>query len=216
MLERVAMTHLAIDDIMKASPVIPVLTVEQGMDAVSMACAFLAGGLRVLEITLRTDAALDAIRRIARDVPDIVVGGGTVRTADDLWRLEEAGARFAVSPGLTPALVEAARARALPLLPGVATASEVMRANDAGFTRLKFFPAESSGGIRALKSFAAPFPDVAFCPTGGITSQSAPDYLALPNVLCIGGSWLMPPETDGDEEARWREVTRLASEAAAL
>lgn len=208
------MTDLTIDRILSASPVIPVLSVEEGMDAVSMACAFLAGGLRVLEITLRTDSALAAIGRIARNVPDIIIGGGTVRSADDLWRLEDAGARFAVSPGLTPALVEAARARSLPLLPGVATASEIMQANEAGFIRMKFFPSESSGGVKALKSFAGPFADIAFCPTGGITMQSAPEYLALPNVRCVGGSWLMPAAPT--EEARWQEVTRLAKEAAAL
>ncbi len=203
-----------IRDIMSRAPVIPVITVPAHLDAVALARTLVGNGLPVLEITLRTGAALDAIAAIARAVPDAIVGGGTVRRGADLEALEEAGARFAVSPGLTCELAAAARERTLPLLPGVATASEVMAATDAGFSALKFFPAEAAGGVAALRSFAGPFPDVVFCPTGGIRPATAPDYLALPNVACVGGTWITP----GDllRAGAWESVAEMARAARAL
>jgi 2-dehydro-3-deoxyphosphogluconate aldolase/(4S)-4-hydroxy-2-oxoglutarate aldolase len=175
---------------MRLAPVIPVLTIERVADAVPLARALVAGGLRVLEITLRTDAALDAATAIMAEVPDAVVGLGTLLTPADIAGAQRIGARFGVSPGLTEPLVAAAGETGLPFLPGVATASEAMRAMDLGHTYLKFFPAEPAGGIAALKALGAPLQDLRFCPTGGITVATAPDYLALPNVLCVGGSWL--------------------------
>ena len=200
-----------IGSILTRAPVIPVLTIARIGDAAPLAHALCKGGLTVLEVTLRTDTALEAITTIAREVPDAVVGAGTVLAPSDIYRAREAGARFAVSPGLTDSL---ARATALPLLPGVATASEIMRGKEWGFTHFKFFPAESSGGVAALKSFAGPFANIRFCPTGGITAQTAPDYLALPNVLCVGGSWMVPQAMiDGHD---WNGITALAQQAAAL
>jgi 2-dehydro-3-deoxyphosphogluconate aldolase/(4S)-4-hydroxy-2-oxoglutarate aldolase len=200
-----------IDEIIGATPVIPVLTIARIDDAVPLAQALTEGGLKVLEMTLRTPAALGAIEAIARAVPHAVAGAGTVMTSDDLKRARDAGAQFAVSPGLTEQL---ARDVALPLLPGVATASEIMRGRELGFDRFKFFPAESSGGIAALKAFAGPFADIRFCPTGGITAKIAPDYLALANVMCVGGSWMAPPSMI---EARdWKGIAKLARAAAGL
>ncbi|HUB85140.1 MAG TPA: bifunctional 4-hydroxy-2-oxoglutarate aldolase/2-dehydro-3-deoxy-phosphogluconate aldolase [Rhizomicrobium sp.] len=201
----------SIASVLTRAPVIPVLTIAGIDNAVPLARALCKGGLTVLEVTLRTDTALEAITTIAREVPDAVVGAGTVLAPSDIYRAREAGARFAVSPGLTDSL---ARATALPLLPGVATASEIMRGKEWGFTHFKFFPAESSGGVAALKSFAGPFANIRFCPTGGITAQTAPDYLALPNVLCVGGSWMVPQAMiDGHD---WNGITALAQQAAAL
>jgi 2-dehydro-3-deoxyphosphogluconate aldolase/(4S)-4-hydroxy-2-oxoglutarate aldolase len=200
-----------VDEIIGATPVIPVLTIARAEDAVPLAQALTEGGLKVLEITLRTEAALGAVEAIARAVPHAVAGAGTVMTADDLKRARDAGAQFAVSPGLTEKL---ARDVALPLLPGVATASEIMRGRELGFDRFKFFPAESSGGVAALKAFAGPFADIRFCPTGGITAKIAPDYLALANVMCVGGSWMAPPSMI---EARdWKGIAKLARAAAGL
>ncbi len=203
-----------IRDIMSRAPVIPVITVPEGVDAVAMARTLVGNGLPVLEITLRTGAALDAIAAIARAVPDAIVGGGTVRRGDDLAALAEAGARFAVSPGLTRELAAAAASAPVPLLPGVATASEIMAANAAGFPALKFFPAEAAGGVAALRSFAGPFPDIVFCPTGGLRPATAPDYLALPNVACVGGTWITPPDLlrAGD----WSAIADMARAARAL
>jgi 2-dehydro-3-deoxyphosphogluconate aldolase/(4S)-4-hydroxy-2-oxoglutarate aldolase len=200
-----------IEPVLTRAPVIPVLTIARIEDAVPLARALCKGGLPVLEVTLRTDAALDAITAIARDVSDAVVGAGTVLAPSDIYRAREAGARFAVSPGLTESL---ARATALPLLPGVATASEIMRGKEWGFAHFKFFPAESSGGVAALKSFAGPFSNIRFCPTGGITAQTALDYLALRNVLCVGGSWMVPQAMIDAQD--WNGITTLAQEAAAL
>jgi len=197
--------------ILSRVPVIPVLTIARIEDAVPLARALVDGGLSVLEITLRTDAALDAISVIARDVPDAVTGAGTVLTLADLRCAREAGAQFAVSPGLAENLAAAER---LPLLPGVATASEIMRGMERGLRHFKFFPAESSGGVAALKSFAGPFPDIHFCPTGGITAKSAPDYLALKNVMCVGGSWMVPQAMIAAQD--WRGIAKLAAEAASL
>jgi 2-dehydro-3-deoxyphosphogluconate aldolase/(4S)-4-hydroxy-2-oxoglutarate aldolase len=202
-----------IRDIMAAAPVIPVITIEREADAIPMARALVAGGLPVLEVTLRTPVALAAIAAM-RTVPGAIVGAGTLLAPEDFARVEAAGAQFAVSPGLTPALSEAGRRSSVPLLPGVATASELMCARAAGFTALKFFPAEPAGGAPMLASFAPVFQDVVFCPTGGITRESAPRYLKLANVRCVGGSWVTPAAAvkAGD----WAQVEALARDAAAL
>lgn len=180
-----------IETIMRLAPVIPVITIDDARHAAPMAEALVRGGIRALEVTLRTPAALDAIREMAH-VAGACVGAGTVLSSRDLDQALEAGAQFVVSPGLTDALAQAATSVRIPFLPGVATASDIMRALDHGFSHLKFFPAESSGGIPALKALAAPFSTVTFCPTGGITLASAPQWLSLPPVACVGGSWLTP------------------------
>jgi 2-dehydro-3-deoxyphosphogluconate aldolase/(4S)-4-hydroxy-2-oxoglutarate aldolase len=199
--------------ILRASPVIPVLVVERAADAAPLARALVRGGLRVLEVTLRTPAALDAIREMAA-VDGATVGAGTVLSAAQLDDATAAGARFVVSPGLTDSLAAAARERSVPLLPGAVTASEVMRALEAGFSCLKYFPAESSGGVGALRAFASVFPGVAFCPTGGVTASNAPTWLALPNVACVGGSWVAPG--DAVRSGDWPRVEEIARAAAAL
>lgn len=195
-------------------PVIPVIVLDRVEDAVPLANALLAGGVQVLEVTLRTPAALACIEAIAKAVPQAVVGAGTVRSADDARRARAAGARFAVSPGFTLAVADGCAAAGLPLLPGIATPSELMAANAEGFRFLKFFPAAAAGGLPMLKALASPFADLSFCPTGGITEQTAPDYLALANVRCVGGSWLTPADAlrDGD----WARVSALARAASAL
>lgn len=200
--------------IMRLAPVIPVLTIGREADAVPLARALVAGGLPVLEITLRTDAALAAASAIMADVPDAVVGLGTLLSAADIDRAHQIGARFGVSPGLTDELATAAGEAGLPFLPGVATASEAMRASALGFDHLKFFPAEPAGGIAALKAIGAPLQRLRFCPTGGITADTAPAYLALGNVLCVGGSWLATAAeiATGD----WAAITEKARQAAAL
>lgn len=205
---------MKLDEILSLSPVVPVLIIDDAAQAVPLARALYDGGLRVLEITLRTDAALDAIALIARELPQAVVGAGTVLNSDDYARAVHAGARFIVSPGLTEGLIQAARTHAAPLLPGVATASEVMRALDAGFTHLKFFPAEAAGGVAMLKSWASPLGRARFCPTGGITFDKARDYLALPNVMCVGGSWLAP--SDALRKGDWGQIADLARAASRL
>ncbi len=195
-------------------PVIPVIVIDRLEDAVPLARALVAGGVKVLEVTLRTPVALDAIAAIAREVPEAIVGAGTLRTAADAAAAKQAGSRFAVSPGFTLELARACEAQGLPLLPGVSTASEVMMASDAGYRFLKLFPATAVGGTSLLKALAGPFPDVAFCPTGGITVQTAPDFLALPNVKVCGGSWLTPG--DAVKAGDWARITQLAREAGAL
>ncbi len=195
-------------------PVIPVIVIERAEHAVPMARALFEGGIRVLEVTLRTPAALAAIAAIAQSVPDAIVGAGTVRSGADARAALAAGARFAVSPGWSPRVAAACREIGLALLPGVATASEVMLATEEGFRFLKFFPAVAAGGTAMLKAWGSVFADVAFCPTGGITAASAPDYLALANVKVVGGSWLTPP--DALAAADWPRVERLAREAASL
>jgi len=201
-------------DIMRIGPVIPVIVVEELAHAVPLAEALVAGGIRVLEVTLRTPAALAAIRAIAGEVPEAIVGVGTLTRPTDFADAKAAGARFGVSPGLTPALIEAARQTKLPLLPGVFTPSDVIAARMAGFGQLKLFPAQQAGGVGMLKALAGPFPDVTFCPTGGIAAETAPDFLALPNVACVGGSWLTPKAAlvAGD----WGRITELARQASAL
>ena len=195
-------------------PVIPVIVLQRVEDAVPLAQALVAGGVRVLEVTLRTPVALEAIARMVREVPQAIVGAGTVRTAADARAAAAAGCRFAVSPGYTDAVGSACRSLGLPLLPGVATASEVMQAQDAGYGFLKFFPASAAGGVPMLKALAGPFPDVQFCPTGGLTPANAPEYLALPNVPVCGGSWLTP--ADAVAAGQWDRITELARAAAVL
>ncbi len=196
------------------APVIPVVVIERAEDAVPMARALFAGGIRVVEVTLRTPAALAAIAAIANALPDVIVGAGTVRSAADARAALAAGARFAVSPGWSPRVAAACREIGLALLPGVATASEVMNAAEEGFRFLKFFPAAAAGGTPMLKAWASVFADVAFCPTGGINVASAPEYLALANVKVVGGSWLTPP--DALAAADWPRIEMLAREAASL
>lgn len=200
------------EQLLRTATVIPVLTIENADDAVPLARALAAGGLTVLEVTLRTAAGLEAIRRIATDVPEAIVGAGTVTQADEFTAIRGAGARFAVSPGFAEPL--SAAAGEMPWLPGVATASEIMAARACGHRALKFFPAEVSGGIAALRAFAGPFGDILFCPTGGIGHANAADYLALANVGCVGGSWVAPAKAVADKD--WRRIEMLAAEAAAL
>lgn len=195
-------------------PVIPVIVLQRVADAVPMARALLAGGVRVLEVTLRTPAALQCIREIVAACPQAVVGAGTLRSVADAEAAKDAGCAFGVSPGYRGDLAHACRNLGLPLLPGVATASEVMAANRDGYQFLKFFPATAAGGVPMLKALAGPFPDVAFCPTGGITPQTAPEFLALPNVRVVGGSWLTPQ--DAVDAGDWPRVTALARAATAL
>lgn len=196
-------------------PVIPVLVIDHLKHAVPLAQALVDGGVLVLEVTLRTPQALAAIEAMARAVPQACIAAGTVTTAQQLQSAHDAGAHCAVSPGLSPRLLEAAtRPGALPLLPGIATASELMNGLDAGFQHFKLFPAQACGGVALLKSLHGPFPDAMFCPTGGITAQTAPDYLRLPNVACVGGSWLAPAQAldNGD----WDGIRQHAQAAAAL
>lgn len=195
------------------APVIPVLIVEDAASAADLARALVAGGLPALEVTLRTPAALDAIRAMAQ-VPGGVVGAGTLLTPADVRAAKEAGAMFGVSPGSTPAVIDACIAEGLPLLPGAATATEVMLLLDQGYTVQKFFPAEQAGGAAYLKSLSSPLPQVRFCPTGGITPALAPDYLKLPNILCVGGSWVAP--RDAILAGDWARITALAAEASRL
>lgn len=197
----------------RLAPVIPVIVIKDATRAEGLARALVAGGLPVLEVTLRSDAALEAIRAMA-SVEGGKVGAGTVLTPDDAKRAKEAGAKFAVSPGLTDRLIATCEEIALPLLPGVVTASEVMRAADAGYDMLKFFPAEAAGGAPALKSLAGPLPKARFCPTGGVSPQNARDYLGLPNVICVGGSWVA---TDADiSAANWSSIEDRARSATRL
>lgn len=199
---------------LRASPVMPVIVLDRASDAVPLARALVAGGIRVLEVTLRTAAALDCLRAIAAEVPEAILGAGTVLNAGDLDAAAAAGARFAVSPGATEALLEAGREAPIPLLPGVMTPSDVMRAQAAGYTAMKLFPAAQAGGLGMLKALAGPFPQLLFCPTGGIDVATAPNFLALPNVACVGGSWLCP--TSAVQAADWAGITALARAAAAL
>ena len=204
----------ALAKIFETQRIVAVATIERAADALPLADALCAGGVRVIEITLRTAAASAAIEQIRKARPDATVGAGTVRDARGLRAARDAGAQFVVSPGFTPALHEAASAAALPWLPGVATASEVLRAQEAGYALLKFFPAEAAGGTRALRAFASVFPEVGFCPTGGVTAENVRSYLELPNVVCVGGTWLAPQALMAAQE--WSKIRELAAQAAAL
>lgn len=200
--------------VLSLSPVIPVVTLDNAADAVPLARVLLASGVRTIEITLRTPAALDAIRAVANEAPEMVVGAGTVLTAKDLDAAIEAGAKYALAPGATPKLMRAARKAPIPFVPGVASASEIMRGLDLGYTCFKFFPAEQLGGVAALKAIGAPLAAARFCPTGSITPEKAPAYLSLSNVLCVGGSWIAPAEciNAGD----WASIEAAAKRAVAL
>ncbi|WP_374532786.1 bifunctional 4-hydroxy-2-oxoglutarate aldolase/2-dehydro-3-deoxy-phosphogluconate aldolase [Phenylobacterium sp.] len=202
---------MTLAEILKLAPIVPVLIIEDEAQAAPLARALVAGGLHALEVTLRTPAALDCIRRIAGEVEGAVVGAGTVTTASARQAVADAGARFAVSPGLIDG--EGVDGPT-PLLPGIATATELMRGLRAGFTHFKLFPANVVGGPAALKAFASPFPQASFCPTGGVDAKTAPDYLALPNVICVGGSWVAPP--DAVRAGDWGRITELARAAAGL
>jgi 2-dehydro-3-deoxyphosphogluconate aldolase/(4S)-4-hydroxy-2-oxoglutarate aldolase len=202
---------MTVDEIMRLAPVIPVLIIEDAAHAVPLGRALVAGGLPVLEITLRTPVASECIERMVGEVEGAVVGAGTVLTPAMRQAVADIGGQFAVSPGLIEGEGDEGP---VPLLPGIATATELMAGLERGFTRFKLFPANVVGGVGALKAFASPFQQAKFCPTGGVSAQNAPDYLALPNVVCVGGSWVAPPEAvrAGD----WGRITALAREAAAL
>ncbi len=201
-------------EIMRTSAVIPVIAIDKLEHAVPLAKALVAGGIRVLEITLRTEHGLPAIRAIAEQVPDAIVGVGTLTNPEEFAASRDAGAVFGVSPGLTAALIAAAKSSGLPLLPGVMTPSEVMAAREAGFRQLKLFPAMQAGGIGMLNAIAGPLGDVTFCPTGGISQETASQFLACKNVACVGGSWLTPK--NAIEIGDWGRITELASAASAL
>ncbi|MGE5622653.1 MAG: bifunctional 4-hydroxy-2-oxoglutarate aldolase/2-dehydro-3-deoxy-phosphogluconate aldolase [Bacillota bacterium] len=201
-------------EIMRASPVIPVIAIDAIEHAVPLAKALVEGGIRVLEVTLRTEHGLPAIRAMAEQVPGAIVGVGTLTRPEEFAAARDAGAVFGVSPGLTPRMIEAAKASGLPLLPGVMTPSEVMAAREAGFRQLKLFPAVPAGGVGMLNAIAGPLPDVMFCPTGGISQETAPQFLACKNVACVGGSWLTP--RDAIKAGDWQRITELAKAASAL
>ncbi len=201
-------------EVMRDAPVIPVIVLNDVAHAVPLARALVAGGIRMLEVTLRTPQALACMEAIARDVPEAVTGAGTIRTVADAKASLNAGAKFGVSPGYTSAVGNACRELGLPLLPGVATGSEIMMAQEDGYTELKFFPAVQAGGLAMLKAWQGPFGDVRFCPTGGISLANAADFLALSNVACVGGSWIVP--TDAIQSGDWARITQLAREATQL
>ncbi|WP_295958060.1 bifunctional 4-hydroxy-2-oxoglutarate aldolase/2-dehydro-3-deoxy-phosphogluconate aldolase [Rhodoferax sp.] len=200
--------------VMQDAPVIPVIVLNDVAHAVPLARALVAGGIRMLEVTLRTPQALECIERIAKEVPDAVIGAGTIRSAADAQAAAKAGALFGVSPGYTRTVGQACRDAGLALLPGVATGSEIMMAQEDGFTELKFFPAMQAGGPAMLEAWSGPFFDVKFCPTGGVTLQNAPEFLALPNVVCVGGSWIVP--VDAMLAGDWGRITQLCLDTAAL
>lgn len=204
---------MQVADILKLSPVIPVLTIQDAAKAVPLASALARGGIRVLEVTLRTPAALDAVRAIRNEVREAFVGVGTVLNEDDLQASRDAGAGFIVSPGATSQLLTAATKAKMPFLPGIATSSEIMNGLAHGYRCFKFFPAENIGGITALRSLSAPFSQVQFCPTGGVTLQTAKEYLSIPNVMCVGGSWVAPQALI--DQGAWGRIEALASETLA-
>jgi 2-dehydro-3-deoxyphosphogluconate aldolase / (4S)-4-hydroxy-2-oxoglutarate aldolase len=204
----------AMQELLERSPVLPVVTIEEAAIAPLLARALVRGGIRIMEVTLRTPAALAAIEAIAREVPEMALGAGTVLSSADLHAAAEAGASFAVSPGATPVLLAAAAASPMPYLPAVATASELMLAMQAGYRSFKLFPASAAGGPALLAALAGPFPQARFCPTGGISPENAGSYLALPNVSCVGGSWLTPPALIARRD--WDRLETLAAQASAL
>ena len=200
-------------EILRKGPVVPVMVIHQLEHAVPLANALLAGGIRVLEITLRTPVSVDAIKAIAREVPGAIVGAGTVTSGAELETVAAAGAVFAISPGLTPELLDAANRGPIPLIPGIATISELMTGMARGYDHFKFFPAGPAGGVKMLQSFSGPFSQVTFCPTGGIGAENYREYLALPNVACVGGSWVVPQ--GAIDQGDWAQITALAREAVA-
>lgn len=206
--------QLTAGEALRLTPVMPVVVIENADDAAPLARALLAGGINTIEVTLRSEAALDAIRAIAAATPDMIVGAGTVLSEKDLEAAIAAGARYALSPGGTGKLLEAARGASIPFIPGVATSSEIMRGLELGYTHFKFFPAEQLGGVAALKAQAGPLPQARFCPTGGVSLDKAPGYLALDNVLCVGGSWIAPAEKIKARD--WGGIEAAARSAAGL
>jgi 2-dehydro-3-deoxyphosphogluconate aldolase/(4S)-4-hydroxy-2-oxoglutarate aldolase len=206
-------THWQIqpEEVLRQGPVVPVMVIQKLEQAVPLARALVAGGIRVLEITLRTPAAMEAIRIISREVPGAMVGAGTVTRSEELAAVAEAGAIFAISPGLTVELLDAANQGPIPLIPGIATISELMTGMARGYSHFKFFPAEAAGGVKMVQAIAGPFPQITFCPTGGITLANYRDYLALKNVACIGGSWVAPQ--GAMDQGDWTRITALAREA---
>jgi len=201
-------------EVLKKAAVVPVITINHLAEAVPLARALIAGGIPVLEVTLRTAAALEAIRLIRAEVPDAIVGAGTVLSLEDLKKAVDAGSEFIITPGITDSLLEAGVNCGVPFIPGIATVSELMRCRDKGLRTLKFFPAEANGGAAALKAFAGPFADMTFCPTGGIGPANIAAYLSLPSVLSVGGSWIVPNKQIAAGE--WEDITRLASESVRL
>ncbi|PKI16102.1 bifunctional 4-hydroxy-2-oxoglutarate aldolase/2-dehydro-3-deoxy-phosphogluconate aldolase [Colwellia sp. 12G3] len=200
-------------DLFNMGPIVPVLVINNVEEALPIAEALLTAGIKVLEVTLRTPAALDVISAIARELPEAIVGSGTVTNRQQLQQSYDAGAKFAISPGLTKDLLQAGNEGNIALIPGISSISELMEGADYGYDHLKFFPAEASGGVNAIKSIGGPFPDIRFCPTGGINLNNVRDYLALPNVVCCGGSWLVSNEIVDNKN--WSEITRLANQALA-
>jgi len=200
-------------DIFNMGPIVPVLVINNVAEALPIAEALLTAGVKVLEVTLRTPAALDVINTIARELPEAIIGSGTVTNRQQLQQSYDAGAKFAISPGLTKDLLQAGNESNIALIPGISSISELMDGADYGYDHLKFFPAEASGGVNAIKSIGGPFPDIRFCPTGGINLNNVRDYLALPNVVCCGGSWLVSSEIV--ENKNWSEITRLANQVLA-
>jgi 2-dehydro-3-deoxyphosphogluconate aldolase/(4S)-4-hydroxy-2-oxoglutarate aldolase len=200
-------------DLFNMGPIVPVLVINNVAEALPIAEALLTAGVKVLEVTLRTPAALDVISAIARELPEAIVGSGTVTNRQQLQQSYDAGAKFAISPGLTKDLLQAGNEGNIALIPGISSISELMDGADYGYDHLKFFPAEASGGVNAIKSIGGPFPDIRFCPTGGINLNNVRDYLALPNVVCCGGSWLVSSEIV--ENKNWSEITRLANQVLA-
>jgi len=200
-------------EILQTGPVVPVMVIKDTKHAVPLAKALVAGGVKVLEITLRSDAALESIKLISEQVPDAIVGAGTVTSEKDLDNITAAGAVFAISPGLTPKLLEASNRSSIPLIPGISSASELMYGMEAGLTEFKFFPAEAAGGLQMIKSLGGPFPHITFCPTGGISPANYKSYLALKNVACVGGSWLATKDAvlAGD----WDRITNICKDAVA-
>ncbi|KLN95401.1 bifunctional 4-hydroxy-2-oxoglutarate aldolase/2-dehydro-3-deoxy-phosphogluconate aldolase [Moellerella wisconsensis] len=201
------------EQILTAGPIVPVIVINELSQAVPLAKALISGGVKVLEVTLRTECAIDAIRLIAQEVPEAIVGAGTVINPEQLQAVTEAGAQFAISPGLTDNLLDAAVKGSIPLIPGISSVSELMLGMNYGLTEFKFFPAEANGGVKALKAIAGPFSQVRFCPTGGISPANYRDYLALDSVLCIGGSWIVP--ADALQQGDYARITQLAKDAVA-
>ena len=201
------------EEILTMGPVVPVIVIERLEDAVPLAKALIAGGVKVLEVTLRTVCALDAIKKIIEEVPEAVVGAGTVTTVEQLKQVTQAGVKFVITPGITDSILKEAVAGTVPVIPGIATISELLTAQEYGLTALKFFPAEINGGVAALKAFAGPCGYMKFCPTGGVNPKNYRDYLALDNVLCVGGTWFIP--TDAIAQGDFAKITQLAKEAVA-
>ena len=201
------------EEILTMGPVVPVIVIERIEDAVPLAKALIAGGVKVLEVTLRTACAIEAIKKIIKEVPEAIVGAGTVTSVEQLKQVTEAGVEFVITPGITDAILEAAVAGPIPVIPGIATISELLKAQEYGLTALKFFPAEINGGVTALKAFSGPCGYMKFCPTGGVNPKNYRDYLALNNVLCVGGTWFIP--TDAIAKGDFTKITEMAKEAVA-